>query len=88
MLRKQPPGKLLASAHAVHREYAAISALHGSSVPVPRALALCTDARVLGAKFYLMSFVDGPLFLDPSLPGVAPDGRAGVYRAMAGVRLP
>ena len=50
-------------------------------------MTLCTDARVLGAKFYVMSFVDGPLFLDPSLPGLASDARARVYTAMAGTVL-
>ena len=37
VLRKQPPGKLLPSAHAVDREFRVLSALAGTDVPVPRA---------------------------------------------------
>ena len=35
VLRKKPPGVLLASAHAVEREYAAMHALAHTAVPVP-----------------------------------------------------
>jgi aminoglycoside phosphotransferase (APT) family kinase protein len=87
VLRKQPPGKLLASAHAVHREFAVMKALAKSPVPVPRTLTLCRDPSVLGADFYTMEFVDGPLFLEPSMAGSTPERRARVYRAMAGVVL-
>ena len=34
VLRRKPPGALLASAHAVDREYRVISALHGVGFPV------------------------------------------------------
>lgn len=44
VLRKQPPGRLLASAHAVDREHRVLSALAHTPVPVPRPLALCTGA--------------------------------------------
>ena len=36
VLRKQPPGKLLPSAHAVDREYRIMKALGEHGVPVPR----------------------------------------------------
>jgi hypothetical protein len=85
VLRKQPPGKLLASAHAVHREFAVMKALARSPVPVPKALTLCRDPAVLGADFYTMEFVDGLLFLEPSMSDSTPGFRADVYRAMAGV---
>ena len=41
VLRRQPPGKLLKSAHAVDREYRVISALADTEVPVPQANHLC-----------------------------------------------
>ena len=41
VMRKKPPGQLLASAHQVDREYRVMSALAGSGVPVPRMRALC-----------------------------------------------
>ena len=36
ILRKQPPGPLLKSAHAVDREYRVMEALSDTDVPVPR----------------------------------------------------
>jgi aminoglycoside phosphotransferase (APT) family kinase protein len=41
------------------REYSVIAALHPTGFPVPVPLHLCTDPEVLGAPFYLMSYVDG-----------------------------
>src|ERR1700746_2610690 len=43
VLRKQPPGVLLASAHQVDREYAAMQALKSTDVPVPVVRLLCQD---------------------------------------------
>jgi aminoglycoside phosphotransferase (APT) family kinase protein len=57
VLRKKPPGKVLASAHAVEREFQVLAALQATRVPVPAALALCTDAGVLGTPFYVMGHV-------------------------------
>jgi aminoglycoside phosphotransferase (APT) family kinase protein len=41
------------------REYRIIAAVGKTSVPVPRALGLCTDVEVTGAPFYVMSKVEG-----------------------------
>jgi aminoglycoside phosphotransferase (APT) family kinase protein len=82
VLRKQPPGKLLPSAHAVDREYRVMGALYGSAVPVPRMRLYCDDPSVLGTPFYLMDFVHGRIFEDPLLPGLAPEARNAVYREM------
>src|SRR5690348_13538643 len=59
VLRRKPPGQLLASAHAVDREFQVLSALHESDVPVATPLHLCRDESVIGSMFYLMEFVDG-----------------------------
>jgi aminoglycoside phosphotransferase (APT) family kinase protein len=59
VLRRPPLGHVLATAHDMAREHRIIGALAGTAVPVPRALALCTDVSVNGAPFYAMSFVDG-----------------------------
>jgi aminoglycoside phosphotransferase (APT) family kinase protein len=56
VLRKQPPGELLASAHAVDREYRVLRALSATAVPVPRPLLLCSDPTILGTQFYVMEF--------------------------------
>jgi aminoglycoside phosphotransferase (APT) family kinase protein len=39
-------------------------------VPVPRVYAHCIDERVLGTEFYIMEYVEGRIFTDPSLPGM------------------
>lgn len=83
VLRRKPPGVLLASAHAVEREYRVMAALAGSAVPVPRVHALCEDPGVIGSAFVVMDHVDGRVFADPALPGMDPAQRGAVYAAMA-----
>lgn len=86
VLRKKPPGNLLPSAHAVEREYRVMRALAKTDVPVPEALALCEDASVVGTPFFVMRYVPGRLFWDPSLPDVAtPDERRAIYRELVRV---
>ncbi len=82
VLRKKPPGVLLKSAHAIDREYKVISALAGSEVPVPQALAWCDDESIVGTPFYLMSFLDGRVFVDQSLPQLSGAARVDIYREM------
>jgi aminoglycoside phosphotransferase (APT) family kinase protein len=79
VLRSQPPGELLKSAHAVDREYRVISALRGTEVPVARAYHLCKDRGVIGRMFYVMSFEQGRIFWDPALPELDKGQRAGIY---------
>ena len=79
VLRKKPPGTLVASAHAIDREYRVMRALQDSAVPVPRMLAYCEDASLLGTPFYLMEFLEGRVLVDQSLPGLTPGQRAAVY---------
>jgi aminoglycoside phosphotransferase (APT) family kinase protein len=71
VLRRKPPGQLLASAHAVDREYKVISALGThTDVPVPRTYVLCQDDSVIGTWFYVMDAVEGRIFWDPGFPDV------------------
>ena len=79
VLRKKPPGKLLPSAHAVDREYRIIKALQETKVPVPRTVFLCNDESVIGTIFYVMEFVDGRIFWDPTLPEIDENKRMKVY---------
>ncbi|SEI12149.1 phosphotransferase family protein [Paracoccus alkenifer] len=83
VLRKQPGMKLAKSAHAIDREYRVIGALQGSAVPVPQLYHYEEDASLLGTPFYLMEWLDGRIFTEYSLPGLAPDQRGAIYRAMA-----
>ena len=82
VLRKQPPGRLLPSAHAVDREFRVLSALAGTEVPVPRPVAFCADAAVIGTPFYLMERLRGRVFWDPALPELPREARAGIHDGM------
>lgn len=82
VLRRKPPGKLLPSAHAVDREFRVLQALHGTQVPVAQPLHLCEDESIVGSMFYLMTFVDGRIFWDPSLPEQTPAERGAIYTAI------
>jgi aminoglycoside phosphotransferase (APT) family kinase protein len=79
VMRKKPPGQLLASAHQVEREYRVMSALGGIGFPVPRMRALCEDTAVVGTAFYVMDFLEGRIFRDARLPGMAPAERSAIY---------
>ena len=83
VLRRKPPGVLLASAHAVDREHRVMAALSDTDVPVPRMHALCEDASVIGSTFVVMEHVDGRVFADPSLPGLGAGERDAIYLALA-----
>ena len=81
VLRRKPPGTLLASAHAVDREFTVISALHAQGYPVARPHALCMDEAVIGSIFYVMDKVKGRVFWDLKLPGLEPSERRAIYEA-------
>jgi len=59
VLRRPPLGHVLPTAHDMAREYRVIAALHPTGFPVPVPLHLCLDPAVIGASFYLMSYVEG-----------------------------
>ncbi len=79
VLRRKPMGDLLPSAHAVDREFKVIKALAKTDVPVARAHALCEDPDVIGSAFYVMDHVEGRIFWDPTLPGMAPSERSAIF---------
>jgi aminoglycoside phosphotransferase (APT) family kinase protein len=86
VLRRKPPGELLASAHAVDREFRVMSALQNSAVPVARTYLLCEDESVIGSMFYVMEHLDGRVFWDPRLPELDSNAeRAAVYDSMNSV---
>ena len=83
VLRKQPNGPLLKGAHAVDREFRVLDALSKTDVPVPRVLHFEADPAILGTQFYLMERLQGRVFHDTALPGLAPEERRALYLAMA-----
>ncbi|MCV2883779.1 phosphotransferase family protein [Aestuariibacter sp. AA17] len=86
VLRRQPFGKLLKSAHAVDREFRVLSALAETNVPVPKTYHLCEDPSVIGSMFYIMEFIPGRILWDSALPDVKrPETRRSMYQEMVNV---
>lgn len=79
VLRKQPEGVLLPSAHAIDREYRAITALGRTDLPVPRTFCYCDDREVIGTPFFVMEFAEGRHFWDPALPELGPGERGALW---------
>jgi aminoglycoside phosphotransferase (APT) family kinase protein len=74
VIRRPPLGELLPKAHDMGREWALISALGPTPVPVPAALGFCGDTAVTGALFYVMGYVDGhPLYTSADTERWAPE---------------
>ena len=82
VLRRKPFGKLLPSAHAVDREYRLLTALHPLAFPVPRPLAMCSDAAVIGAIFYVMEHARGRAYTNGALPEFDPPTRRRMYEQL------
>jgi aminoglycoside phosphotransferase (APT) family kinase protein len=82
VLRRKPPGKLLPSAHAVDREFRAISAIHAQGFPVAEPVLYCADDTIIGTAFFVMAHVEGRVFWEPQMPASNPGERASVYDAM------
>ncbi len=85
VMRKQPPGELLPSAHQVDREYRVMHGLWETQVPVPKMYCLCEDTAVIGTKFYVMEMVEGRLFTETRIPTLTPPERKAIYLDLARV---
>lgn len=83
VLRKQPAGPVLPSAHAVDREYQVLRALAETAVPVPRALLFHGERDVIGTPFYVMDRLDGRVFNDSALAKADRAERRPMYFAVA-----
>ena len=83
VLRRQPEGNLLKSAHAVDREHRVLAALESSDVPVAQVYHLCEDASVIGSMFYLMEYCDCAVYWSASLTEIADNAtRKAMYDGM------
>jgi len=84
VVRKRPSqaGKF---GHNVEREYRVMRALCDTGVPVPEMIANCDDESVLDGRFYVMSFVDGRLSDDCTMPGFTSGERWEIYRSFVRV---
>jgi aminoglycoside phosphotransferase (APT) family kinase protein len=84
VLRRPPVGEILPSAHDMRREHRVLSGLSSAEMPVPRPLALCEDAAVSGAVFYVMEHVDGLVVTTVEMAErLTPAARAATGRSMA-----
>jgi aminoglycoside phosphotransferase (APT) family kinase protein len=79
VLRSKPAGLLQKSAHAIDREFRVMSALNATGFPVPQMLAYCDDESVIGAEFYLMSYIPGRVLWDISMPELSCEERAEAF---------
>ena len=78
VVRRAPLTAVSHTAHHVVREVQVIESLAGSAVPVPTILAVGDDPAILGAPFFVMSYIDGEVVRRNGLPeGLrsAPPGR-------------
>lgn len=82
VLRRKPFGQLLPSAHAVEREYRLLLALYPLEFPVPCPLALCEDAQVIGAPFYVMELARGRPYANGALPDFDAATRRHMYEQL------
>jgi len=67
VLRRPPLGHVLPTAHDMAREHRVLTALRDTGLPVPKTRALCEDAAVTGAPFYVMDFAPG-VVVEEELP--------------------
>ena len=79
ILRSQPEGALLKSAHAVDREFRVMAALANSPVPVPKMIKLVDDREQYEVKFFLMEKIEGRTLMNPALPELSPSERNNLY---------
>jgi aminoglycoside phosphotransferase (APT) family kinase protein len=83
VLRKQPTGQLLPSAHAIDREFRIQKALAQSDVPVPEMMFYCEDRTVIGTPFYIMRRAGGRVYPECQLSDAPIQDRKHMYRAFA-----
>jgi aminoglycoside phosphotransferase (APT) family kinase protein len=67
VLRRKPPGQLVASAHQIDREYRILAALADSGVPVPRTYVYCDDESVIGTEFCIVEHIAGRVYWEADM---------------------
>jgi aminoglycoside phosphotransferase (APT) family kinase protein len=74
VLRRPPLGHVLPTAHDMSREHRVLAALADTAVPVARPIALCEDAAVNDAPFYVMEYAAGVVLAERLPEGYATTG--------------
>ena len=75
VVRRPPLAHVLPTAHDMGREFRVLAALKPTGIPVPHVIASCEDESVIGARFYVMEWIDGHVVRE-ELPGAFPDSPA------------
>lgn len=84
MLRRPPVVVLSPSAHDVAREWSIMSAVAATDLPMPPLVALCEDASVIGAPFFMTKFVPGLSLSNPeAVDALSATARVRIGHALA-----
>ena len=70
VLRRPPFGRIAPGAHDMVREHRVLSRLWEAFAPAPRALLLCEDESVVGARFFVMEYRAGVVIWDSIPPSM------------------
>lgn len=82
VLRRKPPGVLVASAHAIDREFRVMEAMERAGLPVAKPYFYFDDDGLIGSAFYVAEYVAGQVYWDAEMPGSNAADRAEVYDRM------
>lgn len=91
VLRKKPDKVAHKSAHALDREYRVLTAIFAynqndavmtsnRSIPAPRPIVYCSNTKIIGSEFFIMEYIQGRIFTDPTMPDLTPIERLLAYR--------
>jgi aminoglycoside phosphotransferase (APT) family kinase protein len=81
VVRRAPLAAVSGTAHQVIREARVMEVLGAQGIPVPQVLARSDDPSILGAPFFIMSFVEGGVVRRSGLPAAfhaAPNGHSAI----------
>lgn len=67
----------------IERDFLLLQSLHRAGLPMGAPKLVCLDEGVIGTPFYLLEYVAGRHFTDPTLPGMDARQRQSIYAAMA-----
>jgi aminoglycoside phosphotransferase (APT) family kinase protein len=81
ILRRPPFGANIQSGHDMAREHRTLSALYPHWGKIPRPVAYCDDAMLIGAPFFIMERMHGVILRQPEQSGVHVD--AGIMNAIS-----
>jgi aminoglycoside phosphotransferase (APT) family kinase protein len=86
VLRRPPFGRIAPGAHDMAREYRVLSRLWEAFPPAPRALLLCDDETIIGARFFVMEFRPGVVIWNSIPPSMRHHPDVGLRVGFAVVR--